>query len=633
MEIKKLQCNNFKAYKDMKLDFSSLNGISLIIGNNHDRIIGESSNGSAKSTILDAIMYAIFGKTATGVSGDSIINRQAKKNTTVKLSFIQNGINYEIRRYRKNAKYKNKVLLFKENEEITQPTNKATDSLILDIVGIKYDTMLSTLFFNSNSINSFINATDKKRKELIENLIDISIYKQAQEKVKDDVNEEKQHSQEIQHKLEVLSKEKESNQKLLDFYNHSKEEKERTLSKLKKEEKQLVLSLKKESNDTSNIAPLQAQSKELTSKINQLQFKDTTQIQQQINTINNQRNQIITQGKQAKKDLVDLNTEYQELANSSQPRCKYCGNLLDTNHREKELKRLATELNETLKTYKDLQKQYSETPNTTLLEHELQEVTDFNNSINSQRSQLQLQINQIQSEIESIKNQKLQYDLQEGKLKQVKHNILELENDNTEPPLIDKSVDKKIENLQEALNKSENNILLLNDLVAIFSDKGVKSQVMANVLPTINQYLKEYLNILSNNSLYAQLSTKTETKTGKQSEKISIKIYSETTGKDFEDLSSGEKKRVAIAINLAFMQFLLKNYNFNVLFLDEIFDSLDGNGIENVENLLQHLKKSNKNLKMFVISHDTTLKNDDIFDNLITVTKIDGCSTVKTRQI
>jgi DNA repair exonuclease SbcCD ATPase subunit len=108
MNLKELQIRNFLSYGNkitkIPLDFVTP---TLVIGENHDTVVnGEfCTNGSGKTTILNALSYALYGKAiSTDIKVNELINNINKKNLYISVIFEINGIYYKIERWRKNKK-------------------------------------------------------------------------------------------------------------------------------------------------------------------------------------------------------------------------------------------------------------------------------------------------------------------------------------------------------------------------------------------------------------------------------------------------------------------------------------------------------------------------------------------------
>nr|WNM56308.1 exonuclease [Staphylococcus phage S-CoN_Ph38] len=170
VRFKKVEMNNFMAIKNATLELEN-QGLTLIEGVNKSNDSFD-SNGSAKSTLVSSITYALYGKTEKGLKADDVVNRYEKKNTYVKLTFTLGNDSYRIERYRKDKKHKNKVLLFLNDQEITGSSNDVTDSKIHDLFKIDFNTYVNAIVFGQGDIPMFSQATDKGKKRFLNLLLE-----------------------------------------------------------------------------------------------------------------------------------------------------------------------------------------------------------------------------------------------------------------------------------------------------------------------------------------------------------------------------------------------------------------------------------------------------------------------------
>ncbi len=148
-----------------------------------------------------------------------------------------------------------------------------------------------------------------------------------------------------------------------------------------------------------------------------------------------------------------------------------------------------------------------------------------------------------------------------------------------------------------------------------FSENGVVKFVIRNVLEYFNAKVNFYLSHLSQGKFFIEFDESlTETITHK-----SHTIH-------YISLSGGEKKKISLAVMLG-LQSLLKISNtedVNIMFFDEIAESLDAEGMEGLYILLSELKKTKT---LYVITHNNYLKS--LMDNAKTVTMIKSNGTSK----
>ncbi|XRP97144.1 AAA family ATPase [Methanocaldococcus sp. 16A] len=187
MIINSIKMNNFKSHVNTKIDFNE--GIIAIIG----------ENGSGKSSIFEAMFFALFGADALkkmGLSYDAVITKN-RKAMTVELDFKVNGNNYKIiREYngRSSAKlYKNGTLYARTVSEV----NKA----ISDILGIDKDIFLNSIYIKQGEIANLLNLQPSERKEVIGKLLGIDDLEKCYQKMKDVISEYEKQLREIEGNL------------------------------------------------------------------------------------------------------------------------------------------------------------------------------------------------------------------------------------------------------------------------------------------------------------------------------------------------------------------------------------------------------------------------------------------------
>lgn len=158
-----LKFTNFKCYDELDFNFIP-NRFSVITGN----------NGSGKTTIFDALCYALYDTTTKGIRGDNVIRRKVGKNLSVILKFKINEDNYEIRNYRKHSKYKDGKFLFLNGKDITENSRKATNDKISQIL-MPQEVFTNCLLFSQFINKSFLELTNSG---LLDKILDLEKYEE-----------------------------------------------------------------------------------------------------------------------------------------------------------------------------------------------------------------------------------------------------------------------------------------------------------------------------------------------------------------------------------------------------------------------------------------------------------------------
>lgn len=633
MKLKSIDIQNFRSIGNIKLDLDS-QGLVLIQGVNLDKDDG-SSNGAAKSSIYYAIIYAIYGKTPDGVSGDAIVNNKIGKNTHCILEFENHNNSYRIERYRKDSHNKNKVILFRNEEEITKSSNKLTDSAIVSIIGMNITTMLNSLVFGEASVNKFSEATDKERKEILEDITNIRIYKDAQDLVKADLNSMTTEIADLENSIknynirlqDINSIQESYNRDVKSFSDRVAYYDKRILTAKKEHESVINSDSFKEKN---NLEELKAKLSEVLAKIDSIKLKDTQEVQRKLSVLDSKMASLSTLNNEIASDLKNLAKDYKSIVESDSPVCLYCGSPLDDTHKQKELDRITKEGQDKKKVYfnnKNNLDKFSKVK--APLNETLTEYTKYNNSIKTT-------LNTLISEKDSINKSILDIEYAIKKEESLNTGLKGLVEDKesfvnsgkpSKPNVPDSSdIESKTKDLSEKLELSRQQADKLAKLKDVFSDRGVKSHVLDLVTPYLTNRVNYYLSILTNGTITATISTQSESKSGNVSDKMSIDIDTVDGGSNYNELSTGEKKRVNIAVSLSLQDYVLsKNPEINLNVFDEIFDGLDEDGILQVMKLLTERNKTIGTI--YVISHNQALK--DMFNDTIVINKKDGISYVK----
>lgn len=625
IKLLKIKATNFRSYQSLELDFTKTRGLVLLQGT-MPQASENSNNGSGKSSTYMSILFALYGKLPNGDSGDSVINRIAGKGTSVILTFKQGNDIYRIERYRKHKEYKNKVLLFRNDSDITLPSMKETDQHITEIIGMSENTMLNSLIFGSNNSVSFVNATDKQRKEMLEQLTGIEVYQKALDLVKND-------SKSVHESLIELDKDKQgiisrisSNKALENTYEASRIQYESTKTAYENKLKELHEMSLDDPEDlkliASDLTKQLAQKTQERNQLNMVQYNSTDleQVKNQMNTIKYNFNN-------AKDRMKELAQQIKSIQNSPKTYCQLCGSLLDKDHKQNEINALTKQGKEIRKDYDKLLAQapqiktrYDE------LAKQRQEADNYNASIIPKRNLIQSEMDKINQKLTNTRNKQQQ-------IKDVEKNIVwyNAQYNSLQEPVKPKYEDiNKLEKQQVELQEEQKDLTKqeqqLDKLTAVFGLQGVKSHVLSAVLPFVNKRIEHYMDILTEGKFNAFISSKSTAKNGNTSDKMTIDILSQDTGSKYSELSTGEQRKVDLSISLSLQDYLLSKIpdtNFEVF--DEVFDGLDEASMQSV---IQILKERAKGVDtVFVVSHNDNLK--DQFENIITIEKIDGISKIK----
>lgn len=184
MKPRKLIIRNFLSHDYSVINFDNFNSL-LILGSYNDST--DESNGSGKSSILEAIRWVLFDKSRRKKK-DKIVKRDATS-CSVEFKFEINNQLYRIIRKRDKVIGESDVNLSfwngSEFETIDCDTNTATDIKITNIINFNHDVFINSVYFKQGDISLFTESTVGKRKDILKSLLKLDKWDAYQKKTKD----------------------------------------------------------------------------------------------------------------------------------------------------------------------------------------------------------------------------------------------------------------------------------------------------------------------------------------------------------------------------------------------------------------------------------------------------------------
>lgn len=649
-KFKKIKAKNFLSYKDLELDLDK-RGLILVEGKNLTNS-AFLSNGSAKSSLLSTVTYALYGKTEKGQTADEVVNNKVGKDTSVKLYFDVDEQAYRIERYRKDKKNKNQVKLFKGNDEIKTNSTKETNQRILDLFGIDYSAYINSISIGQGSETSFSDATDKQKKEILENVANIAIYARAQEVAKQKVTDTQTKLAEYKNLLANYESEKDKFETLkqseqdkydnaMSYYSSAQE----LLKEAEGKYKDLV--------EQANLDTLNEQKDKLLHELESIKYVidnkepkqtftlDTSEYENKISELQVILNKFSAEKMSKENEVNNLKISYNSFNTATV--CPTCGSPLDPTHALNEQEKIINQvakikeyiiqlegginmtnkkINEAKQELQDKQTEFNEF--VADRDREYDNIVAVNQKAYFNKQQ---EVNNIQSQIDKVNN-----DIQNA-YNTMEHYRWDLEKrEQPNPPYdykeeLDKLEKDNKENM-EKVDKLTDDMLEYEQVVKMYSNSGVRSIVLDNITPYLNEQANKYLAILAGSTIQINLTTQKENKDGSISDKFEVEVYNASGGSDYKSASAGERKRIDLAISFALQDLVIKqnNTSVNLLMLDEVFENLDEVANENVITLLEEKAKEVESI--FVITHNEQLKG--LFSNKVTVVKEqDGISKLE----
>ena len=190
IKIKELTVKNFMSVGNQTqgVAFDKAN-LTLVLGENLDQGGDDSGsrNGTGKTTIVNALSFALFGNALTNIKKDNLINKINNKNMLVTLSFEKNGINYRIERGRKPTLMR---FFVDDQEQEAEETDDAqgdmreTQKDLDDLLGMSHDMFKHIIALNTYT-EPFLSMRANEQRAIIEQLLGITILSEKAETLKE----------------------------------------------------------------------------------------------------------------------------------------------------------------------------------------------------------------------------------------------------------------------------------------------------------------------------------------------------------------------------------------------------------------------------------------------------------------
>ena len=185
--FKTVKTRNFMSFKELEFDFNSFCGQNVLIYGMNDDIKGDNtrSNGSGKSTIMNTLVFALYGDILNSVKMSHIKNWNCspKEDVEVSLTLKSNGIDYSIQRILKGRKGEQELHVFRKNDEndewdeITLSTIAETQRMIeTDIVLCGKDGFLRCVLLTADQNYNFFKLNKSAKNQFFESLFELTVY-------------------------------------------------------------------------------------------------------------------------------------------------------------------------------------------------------------------------------------------------------------------------------------------------------------------------------------------------------------------------------------------------------------------------------------------------------------------------
>lgn len=511
------------------------------------------SNGAGKSTMLDALSFALFGKPHRNINKGQLCNSINQKKAAVEVEFSVNNHEYKVVRGIKPNKFE----IFQDGKIVDQESHARDYQKVLEnnILKLNHRSFHQVVVLGSSNFIPFMQLSTAQRREVIEDLLDIRIFAKMNDLLKEKVHSNRNLLKDVDHNINLMEEKiRMQNKHIMDLEKIEQENAQKVeeeIGDLKGNIEDLSNEIEQGKINCDEALPKLKSEKEASEK----RWSKLSLFEQSI------RNKI--------KGIQDQLSFYEE--NDVCPTCKTKIDDEQKNSKVSELKGSKEELENGLG---ELNSKMDETNNEyQRLKSELQEVEKIHFDVISKQRLLI----EYQSQIQKL-NEKLLKPSEATDTKGAKDQLREMNSKKSQ------SVGKRDEiKLDQEYNSA---------IASILKDNGIKTKIIKQYLPTMNKLINNYLNVLDFFVSFNLDDSFNETIKSRHRDEFSYASFSE-----------GEKSRIDLSLLFAWRQIskMKNSLSTNLLILDEVMDSsLDVDGVDNLNKILSTL---GEDTNVFVISH------------------------------
>jgi len=557
-------------------------GLTLVLGNNMD-LGGEGSrNGTGKTTLINALSYAVYGQALTNIRKDNLVNKTNNKNMLVTVDFERDGHSYRIERGRKPNKFQfivDNSIVNEQGTDEAQGENRLTQEEVLRVFDMSH-TMFKHIVALNTYTEPFLAMKANEQRAIIEELLGISRLSEKAERLKEHMRETNEDMKTEQARLEQV---KISNEKM-----------EETIRKFQ------IRSLSWEEAHKKAVAELTNGIKELEKidiNVEIQQHKLLSQWQERSQKIKSYEQNLnfnksnLTSTQQL---IESLNLQLTKLEGKECPMCEQELHTDKHTHLVDEIKQQHTDKLEEQKqiqgTIESIEKQIND-------QGELGDRPETAYSSSDEAYDHRQNLAELKSQLENEKQK--------------------------ENPHIEQIEELKSKNIEEVDYTQINAFQKLKDhqdfLYKLLTSKDsfIRKKIIDQNLLYLNSRLNYYLDKIG---LPHEVVFKSD---------LSVEITELGRELDFDNLSRGERNRLILGLSWAFRDvYESMNTSVNLLFIDELVDSgMDTMGVESAMGVLKKMsREGGKNI--FLISHRDELTSR--CSNVLNVVKENGFTSFAT---
>ena len=517
------------------------------------------NNGNGKSSLLESFEYAIYGKVKSGKAKKwhklSSLPNRINGELLNRIKFISNGTDVEIKRGISPS-----VLELVENGITNERAGKANiDDKIEKYIGLDIETFKSFISMSINDFKNFISLTNEEKQLLLDKLFNLEVINILNGILKD-INKN--------NKLRMASLDSEI-RTLEDSIGSIKKSIEKAIEKAKENIQQEIETLTEEMNSKKEDYKL------LKEKVDKIKEKD------KILT-----DELDVEKRQLSSTQNEIRNVQREISLYDSGKCPTCSTDFNSDHfislratlveKKESFESVLSEINDNIISIKSKQTKLKTIADST--------TTSFND--------LNYLLRNFKTQIDNLNSKKSKETGESVNVQEFQNTIGELDSKKTVS--------------QDHITICKEKELFYKELTRVFSEDGAKKSIIAGIIKPINHFIAENIKKMG-----LPFDVKLD-------ETFSSEIKTLGSVVEHDSLSTGESKKVNIAILIAYLKLIRTKKHINILFLDEVFSSIDIEGIDSILLLLKSFA-NDYNINIFVVHH--AILNQEMFDRIIKINK------------
>lgn len=622
---RKLKIEKFISHLNSEYEFQNGKAI-LIVGENQDDD-SQSSNGSGKSALIEAIIFALTGDSFRKVrANDLIMNNERTATVTFQMENTATKQVVDIVRVL-DAKKSSNIQISINGDLIYDTPHKGTSTdankYILDLIDISKEDLVNYFIVSKEKYQSFLNASDTKKKEIISRFSGANLIANIDDEIEKDENE-------IEKEISKYSSQKTKLEGQIEAYQEQIEnqESEETFEKIRKEQLSNLESQKEEAFEDikvfdKDIKDAEKLIKDTESEIKKISIK---KFDDQVKKIDSDKSNLKLEIQELKKQI----SENDDLITSINKNlkgvveCPECSHKFSVTNPEFKVD-LANEILPGLE--EDLENQNSELDELYAKEDELESLKETVKkqirTLNNQKNDLEQKVIQLK---QKIKSRELQKANKESFISGLDTEIQLT----TERVYFDesKAIKDKIKQLNKELKDIQNKVseLELKKQGVVewyYNFKKFKTHLANKSIKSVEAFSNMFLTKMKTN-LNIRIEGYKLLSNGNLKENITVEVLRNGLMEGlFDKFSSGEKTRIDISTIFSLQKLInlnSKTGGLDLLVLDEIIESVDAQG---VTEILKNINQLNQTV--LVITHASQVSE---FESYTKVVKTDGYSKI-----